>query len=265
VLLRDHLTAFLKNLYHYETFQDYCENGLQVEGQEEVHTIVFGVSFNLPFLQRALEKKPEAVIVHHGIFQSGDFKLTGTLKQKVKILIERGISLYGIHLPMDAHPEVGHGVLLLSVVGAGEIEPFAVGAWGENAKGHSLDRMLEIFHRELHPGDFVSPQEGEDGIFSLSSAYGFRVLRNGPVVPKNLAVITGGAAGFYEKAIARGADTFFCGDIKEQIPAISLETRTNFVNLGHYFSEKPGVLALKKLIAEKFAVRTEYIEIPNPV
>ena len=265
MLLRDQLTCFLRDLYHYENYQDFCENGLQVEGQEEVRTIVFGVSFNLPFLQRALEKEPGAIIVHHGIFQSGVFKITGVLKQKIKILMDRGISLYGIHLPMDAHPEVGHGVLLLSALGAGGIEPFDVGAWGENVKGHSLDRMLEIFHRELHPGDFVSPQEGEDGIFSLSSAYGFRVLRNGPAVPKNLAVITGGSADFYEKAIARGADTFFCGDIKEWTPAISVETRTNFVNLGHYFSEKPGILALKKIIAGKFAVRTEYIEIPNPV
>jgi dinuclear metal center YbgI/SA1388 family protein len=265
MVLRDDLTRFLRDLYRYENFQDYCENGLQVEGKEKIETIVFGVSFNLLFLQRAIEKNADAIIVHHGIFQQGVFKLTGTLKQKTKMLLDHGISLYGIHLPMDGHPEIGHGVLLLSSIDAGGIEPFDVGYRGENAKNHNLDQILEIFHKQLHPEDFVIPQESKSNMFSLSTKYGFQVLANGPAVPRKIVIMTGGTSGFYEKAVEMGSDTFFGGDIKERIPAISVETQTNFINLGHYFSEKPGVLALKKLITKKFVVKTEYIEIPNPV
>jgi len=265
MVLRDDLTHFLRDLYQYENFRDYCENGLQVEGKEKIETIVFGVSFNLLVLQQAIEKNADAIIVHHGIFQQGAFKLTGTLKQKVKMLLAHGISLYGIHLPMDGHTEIGHGALLLSSINAVGIESFDVGYWGENKKNHSLDQILEIFHKQLHPEDFVSSQESKINIFSLSTKFGFLVLANGPGIPQKIVIMTGGTSGFYEKAIEMGADTFFGGDIKERIPAISVETQTNFINLGHYFSEKPGVLALKKLITEKFDIRTEYIEIPNPI
>lgn len=266
MILRDDLNRFLAGLYHYENFDDGCQNGLQVEGKDKIEKILFGVSFNLPFLQAALREKPDALIVHHGIFQQGVFKLTGTLKQKIKILLDHDISLFGIHLPMDAHPVFGHNALLLSAIGAGNIEPFNVGFRGENVQGHTLERILEIFHNQLHPSDFnPGSQVNENPIFSLTSRHGFTVLKNGPQVPTQIAIITGGAAAFYEKAIEKGADTFFCGEIKEKIPSISLETHTNYINLGHYFSEKPGVLALKKSIAEKFDVQTAYLEIANPV
>jgi dinuclear metal center YbgI/SA1388 family protein len=263
---RDELNRFLADLYQYQDFDDYCENGLQVEGKENIENIVFGVSFNRPFLEKAIEQQPDAIIVHHGIFQQGFFKLTGMLKHRVKMLLDHDISLYGIHLPMDGHPELGHNVLLLKSIGAEGIEPFEIGARGENAKGHTLDRILEIFHKKLHPEGFTGESNGdESSIFSLSKKHGFLVLGNGPKVPKKIAIITGGSSGYYEKAIEKECDTFFGGDIKENIPAISYETRTNFVNLGHYYSEKPGVLVLKALIAERFAVQTAYIEIPNPV
>lgn len=265
-MLRDELTQFLAELYHTEFFQDFCENGLQVEGKEKIEKILFGVSFNLPFLQAAIREKPDALIVHHGIFQQGVFKLKGPLKQKIKILLEHEVSLFGIHLPMDAHPEIGHNALLLSAIGAANLESLDVGFCGENVQHHSLGRILEIFHEQLHPPDFTPDgQENENRIFSLSGRYGFLVLRNGPAVPRKLAVITGGSSAYYEKAVEKGADTFFGGEIKEKIPSLSLESHTNYVNLGHYFSEKPGVLALMKKIEETFAVQTGYIEIPNPV
>jgi dinuclear metal center YbgI/SA1388 family protein len=268
MIQRDDLNRFLAELYHYEYFEDFCENGLQVEGKEKIEKILLGVSFNLPFLQAALSRgeKPDALIVHHGIFQQGVFKLKGPLKQKIKTLLEHEISLFGIHLPMDAHPEMGHNALLISSIGAANIEPLEVGFRGENVQRHTLDRILEIFHEQLHPPDFTSDgQENENHIFSLSSRCGFTVLRNGPAVPRKLAVITGGSSAYYEKAIEKGVDTFFGGEIKEKIPALSLETHTNYVNLGHYFSEKPGVLALMKKIEDTFDVQTGYIEIPNPV
>lgn len=266
MILRDDLNRFLAGMYNYENVTDSCENGLQIEGKDKIEKIVFGVSFNLPFLQAALQEKPDALIVHHGIFQQGVFKLKGPLKQKIKMLLDHEISLFGIHLPMDAHPVLGHNARLLSSIGADNVEPLDIGLCGKNIQGYSLDHILEIFHNQLHPTDFIpSGKENENLIFSLTTQYGFTVLANGPQVPIKIAIITGGASAFYEKAIGKGVDTFFCGEIKEKIPALSLETHTNYINLGHYFSEKPGVLALKKCIAEKFDVQTIYLEIPNPV
>jgi dinuclear metal center YbgI/SA1388 family protein len=266
MVLRKDLALFLNQLYNVENFEDGCENGLQVEGKDKITKILFGVSFNLPFIEQAINENADAVIVHHGIFQKGVFKLKGTLKQKIKIVLEHNISIFCIHLPMDVHPEIGHNALLMKSIDVEGFETFDFGYLGENSRRHTLDHILKIFHNELHPEDFgESRLSSDNSVFSLSRKYGFTVLDNGPEIPGKIAVMTGSSCDYYEKAVEKGVDTFFGGDIKEKIPAISYETRTNFVNLGHYYSEKPGVLALKNLITEKFAVQTAYIEIPNPV
>jgi len=268
MISRDELNQYLANLYQFQDFadQDFCENGLQVEGKEEIRSIVFGVSFNLPFLKQTIAKKADALIVHHGIFQKGVFKLKEPLKQKVKMLLEKEISLFGIHLPMDAHPELGHNALLLSSISAGQIERFGNGFLAENTGRHKLDRILDIFHNQLHTEAVdLGSQNKENAFFSFSTVYGFEVLRNGPAIPKKIVVYSGESSDSYEEAVEKGVDTFFAGEIKERTLPFSYETQTNFVNLGHYFSEKPGVLALKKRIDEDFDVQTEYIEIPNPV
>jgi len=258
----------METLYNYSNFEDSCQNGLQVEGKDSIEKIIFGVSFNMPFLLKAMEEKPDALIVHHGIFQQGVFKLKGPLKEKIQLLLENGISLFGIHLPMDAHPVLGHNALLLTSIGAGNQEPLDVGFTGRNTGKKSLDEILDTFHHQLHPKggqSFESGEKRENSDFFLRVKYGFTILENGPSVPNKIAVMSGGSSGFYEKAIEKGADTFFGGDIKEKIPAISLETHTNFINLGHYYSEKPGVLALMNQITDTFDVSAAYIEIPNPI
>lgn len=267
MIKRDELTGYLAGLYDYAAFDDYCENGLQVEGKDQIKTIVFGVSFNMPLLKRAVELNADAIIVHHGVFQPGLFRIRDALKRKIKLLMDHDISLYGIHLPMDAHPEAGHNALLLSFLDAANTQPFDVGFMGDNVKKHSFDNILEIFHRRLHPEHSnINSSEGyESKYFSLSRKHGFTVVQNGPDVPAKIAIISGGASRHYEDLAALGVDTFVVGEIKEHIPAVSLDTHTNFVNLGHYFSEKPGVLELQKRIQDAFDVKTEYIEIVNPV
>lgn len=266
MVIRDQLTQYLSELYDYDAFEDYCENGLQVEGIQSIEKIVFGVSFNIPLLDKAVHEKAQAIIVHHGIFQNGVFKLKGPLKQKVQRLLDNGISLYGIHLPMDGHPEIGHNALLLKTIGAENITPFESGFKGENAQGHTLDKILSLLHEKLHPTTYHVPSaNGAHRHFGLSTRYGFTVLENGPEIPKQITAISGGSSRYYENAVETGSDTFLGGEIKEQTPSFSLDTATNFVNLGHYFSEKPGVLELKKAIEKKFNVETLYVEIPNPV
>ncbi len=266
MVLRDELNNYLIDFYTTETFNDYCENGLQVEGKEKIKKILFAVSFNLPLLQRAITQKVDAIIVHHGIFAQGNFKLKGPLKQKVKDLLDHEISLFGIHLPMDAHPKMGHSALLLDALGAENIEPFDLGVKGDNRKKHSFNSMLEIFHQYLHPQDFpVEVAKELSPVFHMISQYGFTFLNNGPEIPAKVAIVTGGASNRYEEAVKQGIDTFFAGDIKEQTPAFSLETQTNFANLGHYFSEKPGILALQKHLENTFDIETIYIEVENPV
>lgn len=51
--------------------QDYCPNGLQVEGRPQVSRIVSGVTASQALLDAAVEAQADLVLVHHGYFWKG--------------------------------------------------------------------------------------------------------------------------------------------------------------------------------------------------
>ena len=69
---RQQLNAFLDALLTPARFEDYCPNGLQVEGKEEVHHLVTGVTASQALLQAARERGADAILVHHGYFWRGE-------------------------------------------------------------------------------------------------------------------------------------------------------------------------------------------------
>lgn len=268
---RDVLEQYLADVYQFDQFDDYCRNGIQVEGREEIQNAVFGVSFNRPLLEAAIERDADAIIVHHGFFGRDHFVLKAHRKEAVRRLLLHNINLIGIHLPMDAHPRMGHNALLLEALEAEILGPLFVGFFGHNSAGLTVDQMLDRFEELLHP-----EREGEEGRkipaeglmneeFSYFERYGFGVLKNGPDIPQKIAVVSGGGASDYEKAIFSGADTFICGEMKEHVPALSLESGTNFINLGHYYSETPGIRKLMEQLEREFKINAEYVEIGNVI
>ncbi len=267
MILRDEFEKYLYKLYSVDTFEDYCINGLVVEGKTQIEKIGFGVSFNLPFLNEAIAKGCDAIVVHHGIFKDGFFSLKGYLKKRVKLLIENEISLFSIHLPMDAHPEVGHNALMFKAIGADITDKLSVGFIGKNVNRKSMEEIAILLQ------DYLVPEIGTGSItglkikegFGLETIGDFSLYKNGPDIPEIVAIVSGGSSGLYEEAIDSGVDTFICGEVKEHIPSISFETKTNFLNIGHYYSERPGILALKDKVDKDFDIGTLFIEIPNPV
>ncbi len=267
MIFRQELEQFLQETFQYGRFQDSCQNGLQIEGKPEIETIAFGVSFHLPLIEQAIQQRADAIIVHHGIFGKDFFTLTGTMREKIRLLLQHDMSLFGIHLPLDAHEQFGNNAELLRYLGAEIAAPFEVGYFGHNSQEYSLAQMLDIFHDRLHPEGFLPPFADASTSRLLAPTYrhGFLAYANGLEIPRKLAVLSGSAAREYRPNMLRdnGVDTYICGSVSEATAAISLETRTNFVNLGHYWSEKPGVLALKTEIEYRFGVNTVFLEVEN--
>ncbi|VDZ69121.1 protein YbgI (plasmid) [Klebsiella aerogenes] len=88
---------------------DYAPNGLQVEGRESVRKIVTGVTASQALLDEAVRLQADAVIVHHGYFWKGESPvIRGMKRNRLKTLLANDINLYGWHLPLDAHPELGN-------------------------------------------------------------------------------------------------------------------------------------------------------------
>ncbi|WP_241650771.1 Nif3-like dinuclear metal center hexameric protein, partial [Rosenbergiella collisarenosi] len=74
---------------------------------------VTGVTACQALLDRAVELEADAIIVHHGYFWKNEPVVIKNMKrQRLKTLLANDINLYGWHLPLDAHPEVGNNVQL---------------------------------------------------------------------------------------------------------------------------------------------------------
>lgn len=112
---------------------DFAPNGLQVEGRDTVQTIVTGVTASQALLDEAVRLQADAVIVHHGYFWKNESPvIRGMKRRRLKTLLANDINLYGWHLPLDAHPELGNNAQLAHLLGInvlGEIEPLV--PWGE--------------------------------------------------------------------------------------------------------------------------------------
>jgi putative NIF3 family GTP cyclohydrolase 1 type 2 len=81
---------------------------------------------------------------------------------------------------------------------------------------------------------------------------------------RRVAWCTGGAQGYFEAAIAAGADAFVTGEISEPQAHLARETGVAFLACGHHATERYGVQALAGDVAERFGLEQRYVDIDNP-
>ena len=122
---RDDLVKWLDNYLNISAFEDKSLNGLQVEGADEVTKIAFAVDSSLRTFEQAAEIGADMLIVHHGLFWGSPLAVTGMHKKRIKYLLEKDISLYAVHLPLDAHQEVGNNWGLARILGLTNLEVFS--------------------------------------------------------------------------------------------------------------------------------------------
>lgn len=220
------------------------QNGLQVEGVKEIKKIVFGVSANMALFEAAVKKGAQMLIVHHGLLWGHEHKLTGVFGARIRFLIKHDLNLVAYHLPLDKHPVLGNNAGLAKLLGLKNLKPFGT------YKG------LKIGFK----GNLNKPKSFE----SIFNVLGGEGLNFGPKKIKTVAIVSGGAHEMLEEAIIEKADLYICGSRDEYVQELAREGKINFIAMGHYNSEKLGILALKKYIDKKYKVSTEFIDIKNP-
>ena len=96
------------------------------------------------------------IIVHHGIFWSGvDPSIRDYNRNRIKFLLEKEISLYACHLPLDMHSEVGNNIQLLKTLGFEKDKEFGlykgknISFTGKIDKSKSLDEINDILEKKL--------------------------------------------------------------------------------------------------------------------
>jgi dinuclear metal center YbgI/SA1388 family protein len=244
------LLAAFDQLLQPERFKDYGPNGLQVEGKAEVRKIVSGVTASLALIEAAVAAQADAIFVHHGLFWRGqDGRIAGWMKQRLAQLLANDINLYAYHLPLDAHPELGNNAQLGSKLGLKADRYF-----GEN----NLGFMASV--GTSHPGTAQSLADHVKNTLNRS------VVLVGPAQSaiKNIAWCTGGAQGYFEDAIAAGADAFITGEISEPQAHYAREMGVAFIACGHHASERYGAPAVAAHVAAQFGLVHEFIDVDNP-
>ena len=145
--VREKIVSYLNGLLNISEFEDYCVNGMQVEGKRNVKKIVLGVSVSQRLFQQAIKKKADMIIVHHGIFWKSDphpFYLTGIFRKRLALLIKNDINLLAYHLPLDAHPEIGNNAQIMKLLNIEPTKRVDVGLLGRLKSKIELQISLSI-------------------------------------------------------------------------------------------------------------------------
>ena len=116
-----YLDAYLER----DAFPDASSNGLQVENSENVEKIGLAVDACQESILKAVEERCGLLVVHHGLFWGKELRIVDNHFQRVRALIMADMALYAMHLPLDAHPEIGHNIQIAQAIGLTDIEPFA--------------------------------------------------------------------------------------------------------------------------------------------
>lgn len=236
-------------------FKDYGPNGLQVEGRPIVRKIVSGVTASRALIEAAIRADADAIFVHHGLFWRGQSGcVTGWMKQRLGLLLGDDVNLFAYHLPLDAHPELGNNAQLglqLGLVAHAGVN----GRFGEQELG------------------FLGARENGEG-FADAKALATHVegVLKRPVTLldtakrpiKTIAWCTGGAQGYFEAAIAAGADAFITGEISEPQAHYAREMGVAFLACGHHATERYGAQAVAGHVAAQLGLQHEFIDIDNP-
>jgi dinuclear metal center YbgI/SA1388 family protein len=243
------LDGYFNTFLQPERFKDFCPNGWQVEGKQVIQKIVSGVTASQALIDAAISAKADAIFVHHGLFWRGETRITGWMRRRLGSLIEHNINLFAYHLPLDAHPTLGNNAQLGQILGltaleiGGRFGDQSVGWLGTGEHG-TLGRLCEAVRHQLKREITVIGQACQS--------------------IKTVAWCTGGAQGYFEAAIAAGADVFITGEISEPQAHYAREMGVAYIACGHHASERYGAPAVAANAAARFGLQHEFIDIDNP-
>lgn len=226
---------------------DGAYNGLQIENNGEVTKVAAAVDAGTIPFEKAISEGVDFIICHHGLFWTKPIPLTGSDYRKVKLAFDNNLAVYGAHLPLDCHSEIGNNALLADALGLERIGTFlnyegndmAVIAQGPANGRAQLSEKL----RELFPTTFGAIEYGSSQ-------------------PEKIAILTGSGQSAVPHLKAHGIDTLITGELRQHHFNMAQEQGLNLYPCGHYATEVFGVKALAAEVANQFGIEWTFIEQP---
>lgn len=241
---RTELVRYLNDYLKVDEIEDVANNGLQVEGAPEVQRIALAVDVCQATIDTACTERAQMLIVHHGLFWGKPLPVVGPHRARLKRLLEADCSLYAVHVPLDAHPEVGNNVQLARRLGLEVVGDF--GSMGVEARPKT-EMSLEELTQRIRTSLSAEPQ----------------VQAGGPQTVRRVAIVSGRAVGEIATAAQAGYDTFVTGEPLHDAYHYPAEYGINVIFAGHYATEVVGLQALAAHLEQRFGLETVFIDVPT--
>ena len=248
----------LNHLLNPGLFKDYCPNGLIVkteEGDPEVKGVITGVSLRLDLIAAAVEKGANVIIVHHpnGFWKSEkDKRILDNVNNYARVLIKMGISLFGYHLPLDAHLHVGNNARIYELL---NLEPSI-----------SLCRKNGYCPRAFMEGiGYMGHGIITDDMLKTVFPNGYQAFNFKSGKEYKVAICSGSGTSGLQEAYDLGCNMFITGEIRESTPIFAAEHNMAVIAVGHHRSEIFGVLAIADYLRTECKLDAKFVNIDNPI
>jgi len=228
---------------------DGAENGLQVQNNGNVTRIGAAVDAGIEPFRAAVAAGVDFLIVHHGLYWTPPQPLVGRHYTKVKVALDGNLAVYGAHLPLDAHPEIGNNALLARDIG------LTVCDWFIEYEGTPIAAIAECPHDRAALRARLQQRFGAD----------IRAIEYGGTRPARVAVLTGSGRSALSRMRELGIDTLITGELRQEHFNLAQEEGFNLYVCGHYATETYGVKALAAELAQHFGLPWTFIETPCPL
>lgn len=248
MITRAELSKHLEQLLLPADFNDYCPNGLQVEGSEQISRIITGVTASQALLDYAVATGADCIIVHHGYFWKGEPSVvSGLKKRRLATLLRNDINLYAYHLPLDYHPELGNNQALF-----------------EKLELKNIDRSIEAFSGLVGalPKKMSAAEFNQFLSDKLESE--IRHIDTGKDI-EFIAICTGAAQDYIDALDSNLIDAFVSGEISERTVHSAIESGIHYFSAGHHATETGGVERLASHLRNEFGIDVEFVDLPIPV
>jgi dinuclear metal center YbgI/SA1388 family protein len=248
---RQALQSLLNDYLRVSTIKDYCPNGLQVEGKDNILRIVTGVTASEALIDAAIEGNADAILVHHGYFWKGESStVTGMKKRRLAKLLAHDINLFAYHLPLDLHPEVGNNRQLGEVFNFAHLQPI------EGIAPQGI----------VYQGTTSTPLSFAQLCKHIAYRLGRKPLCEGnqDTQVQNIAWCTGGGQSFIEQVADLDVDVFITGEVSEPTIHVAREMGIHFISAGHHATERYGIKALGEYLHSNYDLEVQFIDINNP-
>lgn len=246
------ITDYLDKYLEVPSFNDESSNGLQVENSGVVNRIALAVDACLEAILKCAEAACTMLIVHHGLFWGKESLLLGTLFRRIRALIMSDTALYAVHLPLDAHPEVGNNIQIARVLGLKDVQSFAMYRGkpiGIKGLLHTPTSFPEVLH---HLNALLGPCTA--------------TIQYGPEQVHSIGIVAGSATdpSLFQEVRMQGIDLLVTGEPKHGAYHLAQELGLNIFYGGHYRSETFGPKALGEHIQKHLGIPTVFLDAPSP-